>query len=435
MADASLRQIAALMILGASAFAQNSAHPVLFVTGANSVVSYDGVTGVPRGVFAKSDSKALLGMAFGPDKNLYVLSCNSESSILQFNGVNGSLIRRFASVGGCPTSAVFGPDGHLYEGNWWDTETQALIKKFNGRTGEFMGDFALGVALPWDLTFGPDRNLYVSSSYGNSILKFDGKTGEYLGEFVSGSAGGLRYPIGLTFDLDGHLYVSSNFTNSILKFDGTSGAFIAEFVRRGSGGLDDPRGLTFGPNGNLYVASHGTDSVLEFDGKTGAFIRCFAAGGGLKGPNFVAFEREMTIVNYKVVSTQMAAGGRSSMAYQADLVNPGPVVSAVIATLESLDPFAIRVVPGQEALKFGAVGTGGRVTSKNTFTVIADPDVPLDISKLRWTFRVWQPPVPDAGPDRTVAVGSTVILDGTGSMNPSGTGTMTYTWEIGRAHV
>src|SRR5579859_4436382 len=40
------------------------------------------------------------------------------------------------------------------------------------------------------------------------------------------------------------------------------------------------------------------------------------------------------------------------------------------------------------------------------------------------------PPVADAGPVQTVPAGSKVVLNGSGSSNPSGVGTLSYRWEF-----
>ncbi|MEO7145063.1 MAG: hypothetical protein ABI165_16320, partial [Bryobacteraceae bacterium] len=98
------------------------------------------------------------------------------------------------------------------------------------------------------------------------------------------------------------------------------------------------------------------------------------------------------------------------MTYRANLVNPpGQDFAQVTATLTSLDPFNIRVVPGQ-----------GIVTNATS---------PVDFSKLQRTFKTTPAgPIADAGPNQTVPAGSTVTLDGGGSKNLGGIGNPTYNW-------
>ena len=137
----------------------------------------------------------------------------------------------------------------------------------------------------------------------------------------------------------------------------------------------------------------------------------------------------LTIFNYQLVSRQAAAGAQSYLTYRGDLINPGASLGAVAATLTSLDPFSVRVVPGQGTLNFAPVPANGQVTSSNTFAILTDTSIPLDFSKLQWTFQTTAaPPVANPGPNQTVKVGSTVMLDGSGSMNPSGVGALTYNW-------
>ena len=72
----------------------------------------------------------------------------------------------------------------------------------------------------------------------------------------------------------------------------------------------------------------------------------------------------------------------------------------------------------------------GQVTSNNTFTILVDRTVPFSFSDLIWSIQANAPlpPVANAGPNQTAAVGSTVTLNGSGSTKPSGVGTLTYNW-------
>jgi hypothetical protein len=58
----------------------------------------------------------------------------------------------------------------------------------------------------------------------------------------------------------------------------------------------------------------------------------------------------------------------------------------IVATLTSLDPSSVQVV-GQGALNFASAPPSSQVTSSNTFTVLTNPAVPLDFSKLGWTYQ------------------------------------------------
>ena len=145
-------------------------------------------------------------------------------------------------------------------------------------------------------------------------------------------------------------------------------------------------------------------------------VKPLSTGGGL------------AIANYRLVSQQAAAGTQSYMTYSADLINPGAAQSLVTATLISLDPFSIRVVPGQGTLLFAPVPANSLVPSINTFTILVSSGA-FDPAKLFWTFQsAAATPVANPGPNQTVKAGSTVMLDGSGSTNPSGAGTLTYRW-------
>jgi hypothetical protein len=137
------------------------------------------------------------------------------------------------------------------------------------------------------------------------------------------------------------------------------------------------------------------------------------------------------IVNYQIVSITPAAGTLSNVTYRADVVNCGRALASVTGTVHTLDPFTVRIVPGQDMLNFAPVPANSQVTSNNTFTVLMNAAQPLDPSKLTWTFQTAKaPPVANPGPNQTVAAGSTVTVDGTGSTNPSGVGTLSYFWML-----
>ena len=137
------------------------------------------------------------------------------------------------------------------------------------------------------------------------------------------------------------------------------------------------------------------------------------------------------ITNYKLVGSLAGSGGHVTLTYQADYANNGPAIGPVTATLTSLDPYHIRVVPGQDTLRFPSVAANGQVTATNTFSIIVDSSVPLDGTNLSWSFQIAPAGVvANPGQDQTVSAGSNVMLDGSGSQNLSGTGTLTYNWKF-----
>ena len=139
--------------------------------------------------------------------------------------------------------------------------------------------------------------------------------------------------------------------------------------------------------------------------------------------------QNLSITNYQLVSSIQATATLAQITYRADVVNGPTPWGSVTAKVASLDPFTVRIVPGQNTLNFPAVPAQAEVTSTNTFTVLASSSEPLDTTKLSWTFQTTTPgPVADPGPDQSVAVGTHVVVNGGGSTNPSGNGSLTYMW-------
>jgi hypothetical protein len=95
----------------------------------------------------------------------------------------------------------------------------------------------------------------------------------------------------------------------------------------------------------------------------------------------------LDIVSYSLVSQVAVTGTQSYMTYRADLLNTGKTtMGPIVATLTSLDPSGVRVV-GQGALNFASAPPKSPVASSNTFTVLTNPAVPLDFSRLSWTYQ------------------------------------------------
>src|SRR5438128_4217241 len=268
--------------------------------GPGSVQRYDGNTGASLGTFAAGGAlSGPTGLVFGPDGNLYVTSIDN-GKVLRYNGTTGAFLNTFVdniphsfvvvdpqtqegfAVG--PLGLAFGPDGNLYVSNDFTND----VRGYNGTTGASLGIFAsAGLDAPTGLIFGPDGNLYVSSFNSSSVERYNGRTGAAMGTFAAG--GGLDGPEQLVFGPDGNLYVSSFNSNSVLRYSGTKGGFERAFVTAGSGGLNAPTGLAFGRDGNLYVSSNGSDEVLRHDGDTGVFKNIFVPAGRQQFPAFLTF--------------------------------------------------------------------------------------------------------------------------------------------------
>lgn len=211
---------------------------------ANQVRMYDEVTGAFLGNFAEGNMNGPTEIAFNAAGQAFVANFN-DNSVSRF-AADGTYLGRFLSPGigglnGPDLGMAFGPDGNLYVPNYWNNK----IARFDGATGAYLGDFVLGG------TGGPSQprqllwrggKLYVASDNGNKVLRYDATSGAYLDTFVAAGSGGLRGAVGMAFFGD-HLYVASSRTGQVLRFRADTGAFVDVFAS----GLGSPVSLQVVP--------------------------------------------------------------------------------------------------------------------------------------------------------------------------------------------
>ena len=200
-----------------------------------TVVRYNGATGAFLGQFFPKGSGGLnhpQGLVFAPrGKNsnkldLYVSSAYTDS-VLRYDGTTGVFLGAFV-VGGSsgldhPVGLTFGPDGNLYVASNGLRFHKPAVLRFQGPSGRTPGAFidtfvpagSGGLATCLGLVFGPDGNgdgyqdLYVTSRDWNggffarqgtsTVKRYDGITGDYIDTFVTADSGGLKDPFLLTF--------------------------------------------------------------------------------------------------------------------------------------------------------------------------------------------------------------------------------------------
>jgi hypothetical protein len=137
-------------------------------------------------------------------------------------------------------------------------------------------------------------------------------------------------------------------------------------------------------------------------------------------------QNKLTVTNYKLVNEIHVDRTHDQLTYKADLINSGPALPSLTGIGTSYVASIVLQPPGN--LNFPPTSPSNpQVTSLNTFTIVVDRTLNTDLGNLHWFFTDTNP-VANAGPNQRVNVGNTVTLDGSGSTNPSGTGTLTYSW-------
>lgn len=276
----------------------------------HDIRKFDGTTGSPLGVFATGSGLNLPQQTVaGPDGNLYVADAQADA-VLRYDGASGAALPSPGNAGATfippgsgglvqPLGIAFGPDGNLYVGD----HAANVIRRYSGTTGVPIGTGVFAnsadLNLPNAIVFGSDGNLYVSNGAGNNVLRFNGSTGAPLPS--AGNAGaqfaataGFNGPTGLLFGPNGDLYVASagpytSRPQTIYRFSGDTGSFTDAFS---DSSLGRPVGMTIGTDGKLYVASIDANAIERFDILAETFSDFFVPSnnnGGMASMDYLMF--------------------------------------------------------------------------------------------------------------------------------------------------
>jgi len=251
-----------------------------------AVLRFNSTTGAFISTFVTQGSGGLsnpgvtaIGMAFGPDRNLYIVS-GGTNQVLEYNGTTGTFIKAFISAGSggldFPRAVTFGSDGSLYVTS---RETSSILRYQGplasspgaplpapGQSGAtFVAPSNGGLVQPIYCIFGPDGNLYVDGSETAGILRYNGTTGAFMNTFAGGGVGGVWvYGRGMAFDQNGNLYVGDS-SDAVHRYN-SQGASIGDLlVNSVNPTLREPLGMTFDAQGDLLVTCSASNMVVRYD--------------------------------------------------------------------------------------------------------------------------------------------------------------------------
>ncbi len=219
---------------------------------ANQIRTYDAQTGASLGTFVTANLNAPAAIAFDGVGQAYVANFN-DNSVSRFS-TTGTYLGRFVTAGsgglsGPDLGMAFGPDGNLYIPSYWNHK----VTRYNGTTGAYMGDFVTaglgGLTQPRQLVW-RSGDLFVSSDSGNKVLRYDAATGAFKNTFIAAGSGGLSGATGMAFVGD-TAYLASSGNGKILKYDSLTGAFEGEFAS----GLGSPVSLQAVPEPATLTAA------------------------------------------------------------------------------------------------------------------------------------------------------------------------------------
>lgn len=251
-----------------------------------TVERYDAFTGEYKGAIGKA---ALGGpvqdLTLGPDGLLYVTALNARS-VLRFQPATGAFLGPFTTGFDLqnPTNLAFGPDGFLYVSQWGEGQGQVL--RFDVATGRFDREIVGSLSGPRGCTWDAAGNLYVACQHGKEVRRVPVGGGSSSAVTPPGS---LQGPAAVWLAPNGDLLVADLDHTSIKRFRqaGATWAYAGPFAD-GFGRLD---GVALGPDGFLYAADFRLNMVKKLEADTGVVLGIYLEGGGMQGPNGLAFWR------------------------------------------------------------------------------------------------------------------------------------------------